>query len=169
MILALILSGLLHQPPEQALGSSAIDCDRDGATPEINACFALDLEAEEKRMQQYLQVAMERARESDEADRAFGGPSAQRGYLDAGQSAWKAYADIVCNGVDDAWKDGSIRTVMYLDCMIRMTRERTHVIWRDHLTYADSTPPVLPEPVRPVSADLRSGPQPEDSPSNPQN
>jgi len=132
--------------------STPFRCVRDGSTPEINACGALDLEAEQDRMEIYLQAATARARRDDELDRAFGGPSAQRGYLDASQSAWKAYADITCNGVMDDWKDGSIRTIMYFSCMIRMTRERTHVIWRDHLTYVDSTPPILPEPVGPPAS-----------------
>lgn len=125
-------------------------CVRDGSTPEVNACMADDLASETARLQQYLTVAEARARARDEIPRAFGGPSAQRGYLAASQAAWTAYARIVCEGVDDSWKDGSIHTAMYLGCMIDMTRERTRVIWRDHLTYADSTPPVLPEPVSPA-------------------
>jgi len=128
-------------------------CVRDGSTPEMNACLADDLEQEEARMQRYLTAAEQRARAMDEQPRAFGGPSAQRGYLAASQAAWTAYARIVCEGVADSWKDGSIHTAMYLGCMIDMTHERTRVIWRDHLIYVDSTPPVLPEPVTPVARD----------------
>ena len=109
-------------------------------------------------MERYLRVAEERALQRDETTRAYGGPSAQRGYLAASQSAWAAYAEIVCDGVHDGWKDGTIRTIMYLGCMIEMTHDRTRVIWRDHLTYADSTPPVLPEPVEIVAKTLRSAP-----------
>lgn len=123
------------------------DCVRDGSTPQINVCLAQDLAAEEARMDLYLAAARERARSTDELPRAFGGPSAQRGYLAASQAAWTAYARIVCEGVDDSFKDGSIHTAMFLRCMIDMTLERTRVIWRDHLTYWDSTPPVLPEPL----------------------
>lgn len=155
MIVALLLSVVLDTstdrfPTPERASPQAIACNREGSTPEINACAASDLEREEARMQRYLRAAMDRARDADGADRVVGGPSAQRGYLDASQSAWKAYADIVCNGVLDAWKDGSIRTFMYLGCMTRMTRDRTHLIWRDHLTYADNTPPILPEPVQPA-------------------
>ena len=125
-------------------------CVRDGSTPEINACLAQDLAAEEARMDRYLTAARERARASDELPRSFGGPSAQRGYLAASQAAWTAYARIVCEGVDDSFKDGSIHTAMRFRCMIDMTLERTRVIWRDHLTYWDSTLPVLPEPSAPV-------------------
>lgn len=129
------------------------DCVRDGSTPQINACLAQDLAAEEARMDRYLAAAREQARSSDELPRAFGGPSAQRAYLAASQAAWTAYARIVCEGVDDSFKDGSIHTAMFLSCMIDMTLERTRVIWRDYLTYWDSTPPVLPEPFAQAAAE----------------
>lgn len=125
-------------------------CVRDGSTPEINACLAEDLAAEDGRMQQYLTAADRVARASDEQPRSFGGPSAQRGYLAASQAAWTAYARIVCEGVDDAYRDGSIHTAMFLRCMIQMTHERTRVIWRGYLRSRGSTPPVLPEPSMPV-------------------
>lgn len=141
-------------PATQTAGSrSPFTCVRDGSTPEVNACLADDLEQEEARMQRYLTAAGERARAADEQPRSVGGPSAQQGYLAASQAAWTAYASIVCEGVDDRWRDGTVHTAMYLECMTRMTHERTHVIWRDHLTYADSTPPVLPEPILPASGD----------------
>ena len=71
----------------------------------------------------------------------------QAAWLDASQRSWEAYADIRCDGVFDQWKGGTIRTIMTVGCRIEATRQRTHDIWADHLTYADSTPPVLPEPV----------------------
>ena len=143
------------------------DCTQAATTLEINACGALDLQREQARLEVYLRRAEERARSADEATRAYGGPSAQRGYLDASQAAWRAYAEIVCDGVYDGWKDGTIRTVMYLGCMVEMTRERTHVIWRNHLTYADSTPAVLPEPLLTVADELKSAPRPPDPRSMP--
>lgn len=158
-----LLAAVLLQNAEQTASAAAADaaraaaramvapgppfrCVRDGSTPEVNACMSNDLEREMARLRHYLTVAEERARARDEYPRAFGGQSAQRAYLAASQAAWTAYARIVCEGVEDSWKDGSIHTAMYLGCMIDMTHERTLVIWRDHLTYADSTPPVLPEP-----------------------
>ena len=101
-------------------------------------------------MQQYLTAARQVAQASDEQPWTYGGPSAQRGYLAASQAAWTAYARIVCEGVDDAFKGGSIHTAMFLRCMIQMTHERTRVIWRGYLRYWDSTLPVLPEPSMPV-------------------
>ena len=185
MILHLLLAALMQAGPSglaaeavrravedaarSAAASPAADggpvCRRDGTMPEINACFAEDLRREEARMDIYLRRAEERAREADELTRAYGGPSAQRGYLASSQAAWRAYAEIVCAGVHDAWKDGTIRTAMQLNCMIEMTRERTHVIWRHHLTHADGSPPVLPEPVETAADELRREPPPPARPS----
>jgi uncharacterized protein YecT (DUF1311 family) len=153
MLIALVAVVALQDagqaPSAAAAPNQPFRCIRDGNTSEMNVCLAEDLAREEARMHRYLTAAEQRARAADERPRAFGGPSAQRGYLAASQAAWTAYAGIVCEGVDDSWKDGSIHTAMYLGCMIEMTHERTRVIWRDHLTYMDSTPPVLPEPVTP--------------------
>ena len=46
----------------------------------------------------------------------------------------------------DFWRGGTIRVGMELDCRIRLTRLRTFALWRDWLTFADSTPPLLPRP-----------------------
>lgn len=122
------------------------DCSKAMTTPEIDACAGLDLQRETARMERYLEAASARAREldavADVRDRSH-----QQVYLQNAQTAWTAYAAIVCDGVYDQWKGGTIRNAMYLDCKVEMTQERTRAIWRDYLTYADSTPPVLPEPV----------------------
>lgn len=143
------------------------DCGNAVTTVEMNACAALDLQREQDRMERYLAEARRRARELDM--QPYGSPTAQQAYLNAAQTAWQAYAQIACDGVHDHWKDGTIRTVMYLNCRIEMIRERTHVIWRDYLTYADSTPPILPEPVRSVADELRSAPTAPVPPSTPEN
>ena len=44
-----------------------------------------------------------------------------------------------------------VRWAAYLGCKIALTQARTHWLWRNWLTYMDSTPPILPEPK--VSAD----------------
>lgn len=126
-------------------------CVRDGNTLQLNACVADDLSAEEARMQRYFDAARTRALEGDAQSGEFGEARTQQAaWLDAAQRSWEAYADIRCQGVFDQWKGGTIRTVMIAGCRIAATRQRTHDIWADHLTYADSTPPVLPEPVRPA-------------------
>lgn len=143
VVLAAALAGQEPGPPG--------DCAQAMTTLEINACAMADLEAETARMELYLEAARARTAEMDQSP-DFAQPADQVRYLAEAQAAWEIYASAVCDGVYDQWKEGAIRTVMAIDCRIRLTRERTHTIWRHQLSYVDSTPPVLPEPVEPVGA-----------------
>lgn len=124
------LAILAQTPPE---------CVDPQSTLDMNACVQAELDAETARMDRYLAAALDQAE-------GVADPRARIAYLHAAQRVWEAYAGIVCDDVLDQWRDGTIRTVMYLGCRSQMTRERTRVIWREHLTFADSTPPLLPEP-----------------------
>jgi uncharacterized protein YecT (DUF1311 family) len=152
-MLILILAGVAamqspdHLPP---------DCTQAANTPEINACATRDLGRETARMERYLTVARRTADNLNGANAEDGARSSQRAHLDNAQLVWSAYADIVCGAVYEKWARGSVRTAAALRCRIDMTRERTHVIWRNYLVYVDSTPPVLPEPLRPASEELQS-------------
>jgi uncharacterized protein YecT (DUF1311 family) len=130
-------------------------CVRDGNTLELNACGADDLKLEEARMQRYLDAAMDRASGIDNESGEFGEPTQLVAWLSASQQSWTAYAEIRCDGVLDQWKGGTVRTLVYLGCKIDATRQRTHDIWSDYLTYWDTTPPVLPEPVMTVPEENR--------------
>ena len=138
------------------------ECVTDGSTVSLNNCAYEDVQLERARMEHYLAVALEAARSGDAASAEYGGDVTQQAaYLAAAQAAWTAYAEITCDGVYDQWRNGSIRNLMHHGCMSRMIRERTHAIWRDHLTFMDSTPPVLPEPTEPAAADLPAPVRPD--------
>ncbi|WP_426022953.1 lysozyme inhibitor LprI family protein [Brevundimonas sp. PWP3-1b1] len=150
MLFTIVSLLLVSQSPDHL----PADCAKAQDTLAINACASRDLSREVERMDHYLVAAR---RNADAADQGAGKATvslSQRAYLDQAQAAWTAYADLVCKGVYDKWNGGSIRNVAALRCRIDMTRERTHVVWRDYLTYADSTPPELPEPIRPASEEL---------------
>jgi uncharacterized protein YecT (DUF1311 family) len=151
---ALVLSLMLQGGPRGAVQAAESDgpaCVRDGNTLQLNACAAQDLSAEEARMRHYVEMARTRAEAGDARSGPFGSDRThQAAWLEASQRTWEAYADIRCAGVFDQWKGGTIRILMITGCRIEATRQRTHDIWTDHLTYADSTPPVLPEPVMTV-------------------
>lgn len=151
LIIALLTTALIQESAPSSAPQDAIVCDRAGNTIELNACGALDLERERARMQRYLEAAYSRAHDSDTSDSLYGEPTQSTAYLQSAQAAWVAYADIRCLGLYDQWKGGTIRTLMALGCRIEATRQRTHDIWADYLTYPDSTPPVLPEPVLSVA------------------
>lgn len=149
LIIALLAAALVQDGASSSTPGSSTVCDPGGNTLELNACALLYLEREQVRMQRYLEAALGRAQDSDNADPSYGEATQSVAYLRASQAAWSAYADIRCQGVYDKWKSGSIRTLMGLGCRMEATRQRTHDIWSDHLTYPDA-PPVLPEPVMSV-------------------
>ena len=62
------------------------------------------------------------------------------------QKSWQTYMTAHCDSVYTQWRDGSIRGLMALSCKTKLTKQRTHEVWENFLTYMDSTPPVLPEP-----------------------
>lgn len=128
--------------------AEAIDCDHAMTTYDMNVCTGRVLDRETARMDQYLKAARTRAEVIDaDSGRAGEERSNTAAFLTASQTAWGAYASIACDGIYDQWKGGTIRTVQFLGCKIGLTRDRTHFIWENYLTYMDSTPPILPEPV----------------------
>ena len=121
--------------------------------PEIKGCAQNDLTQEQVRMKRYLDAAMVRAHARDEESVRYGPRSRQAAYLTESQAAWEAYVESRCDGVREDTAGGTMGGLGYAWCVTSTTRQRTHDIWADYLTYADATPPVLPEPVRTVGED----------------
>lgn len=103
----------------------------------MNACFGERFERAEKRMDRYLAEAL---------DQQAGSPEFACG-IDAARNSFVAYRERECASLHERWKGGTIRTVMALACRTELTDQRTLALGRNWLTYADSTPPGLPEPV----------------------
>ncbi|WP_252106814.1 MULTISPECIES: lysozyme inhibitor LprI family protein [unclassified Halomonas] len=114
----------------------ALDCNNVRNTLETNRCAALELEAAEEVLTHYLETSVEDNADDPELVEA----------IQTAQKQWQAYAAAHCGAVYTQWRDGTIRGVMGITCRTRLTKQRTHDIWQDFLTYMDSTPPVLPEP-----------------------
>ncbi|WP_447956241.1 lysozyme inhibitor LprI family protein [Vreelandella sp. EE7] len=114
----------------------ALDCNNIMNTLETNRCAAIDLEAAEDVLTHYLETSVEYNEADPELVEA----------IQVAQKQWQAYAAAHCGAVYTQWREGSIRGVMGITCLTRLTKQRTHDIWQDFLTYMDSTPPVLPEP-----------------------
>lgn len=70
----------------------------------------------------------------------------QRDAIENAQNLWKQYANAHCDNVYESWSGASVRFLEYYRCHKELILERTYVIWRDFLTYADNTPPILPDP-----------------------
>lgn len=114
----------------------AIDCENAMNTIEINQCAAIELESAQAELDKYLAASFEHNAYDAELVAS----------IKKAQDSWQAYMSAHCNSVYTQWRDGSIRGVMALSCKTTLTKQRTHEVWVNFLTYMDSTPPVLPEP-----------------------
>lgn len=113
-----------------------VDCDNAMNTLEINHCAALELESSQLELDKYLAASFEHNVKDVELVDAIKGA----------QESWQAYMTAHCDSVYTQWRDGSIRGLMALSCKTKLTKQRTHEVWENFLTYMDSTPPVLLEP-----------------------
>lgn len=143
MLITLVTVLTLAQEPE-------VNCDDPVSTVEIGICMGRELEREQARQARYFAAVLERA--EGLGDRIVGadGPEVAEA-LRASQAAWEGYVQASCDATYAWWSDGTIRGSKALGCRIDLTRQRTHELWRAHLTYPDSTPPILPEPSGPAS------------------
>lgn len=107
-------------------------------TREVERCLADDLARADAELNRYYGAAVKRLTEEKQA--------AALAHLRASERAWIQYRDAECGAVYEWWKQGTIRGTMDLGCRINVTKARTSTIWRNWLTYADSTPPLLPRP-----------------------
>ena len=114
----------------------AIDCENAMNTIEINQCAAIELESAQAELDKYLAASFEHNDYDAELVAS----------IKKAQESWQAYMSAHCNSVYTQWRDGSIRGLMALSCKTTLTKQRTHEVWANFLTYMDSTPPVLPEP-----------------------
>jgi uncharacterized protein YecT (DUF1311 family) len=110
--------------------------DRTRSTLELNECRGQQVETAEAKLKTYAAAARSRAAALGVAAVA----------LDAEQVAWEAYRDKYCANVYAIWHQGTIRVEMGARCVLQVTRARNSDVWSAYLTYADSTPPVLPDP-----------------------
>ena len=113
-----------------------VDCENAMNTIEINHCAAIELETAQVELEQYLEASFEHNDYDAELVAS----------IKKAQESWQAYMSAHCNSVYTQWRDGSIRGLMALSCKTTLTKQRTHEVWANFLTYMDSTPPVLPEP-----------------------
>lgn len=124
-------------------------CEDAVSTVDISACLSGQLERESDRMDGYFAAVIARADELGDRIVGADGPEVIEA-LQLSQSAWLAYRDAECSATYAWWSDGTIRGPNTLQCRIDLTRERTRRLWSAYLTFADSSPPVLPEPSSPA-------------------
>lgn len=113
-----------------------LDCDNVITTLDMNQCAAIGLKAADTEMHQYLEKSYQHNDYDPELIEA----------IKLAQKDWETYMKAHCDSVYTQWRDGTIRGVMAISCKTKLTKQRTHDIWENFLTYMDTTPPVLPEP-----------------------
>lgn len=111
-------------------------CANEPTTIDMNECHAARRANASDRYDRYLAAALERVADNAEL----------QAELRAADSAFQAYREAECGAVFTEWQEGTIRTVMTIDCDIALYDQRTHTVWENWLTYMDSTPADLPEP-----------------------
>jgi uncharacterized protein YecT (DUF1311 family) len=127
LALAMIVSN--SPGPASCPGTTTIDVD---------ACLTARFGEADADLNRYYDMAVRRVRKEDGAPAAKGLVQAER--------SWLSYRDSECGAVFEKYRDGTISSIMVTACRIRLTRLRTYIIWRNWLTYPDSTPPSLPRP-----------------------
>ena len=138
ILLLVVATTLTTQPPRR--GGA---CEGD-TTLQIDDCLAGALGQAEAMLHRYRAAAQARvAQEGGSADT----PAA----FAKAEAAWTAYKDAECTAVFDNWSEATIRAGKETGCEIELTRLHTHTLWREWLTFEDSTPPVLPEPPIPAA------------------
>ena len=112
-------------------------CESEQTTVLINDCMIKALDRSEREMERYFNAAIAQMR----------GQSSKDADLSASQAKWLDYRRAHCADVYDKWRQGTYRHARSAACYLKLTTARTHDIWSAYLTYLDSTPPVLPEPL----------------------
>ncbi|MDP4534774.1 lysozyme inhibitor LprI family protein [Alkalimonas collagenimarina] len=129
--LALAISSFTAMATDKTL-----DCDNALSTLEINQCALIELELAQTELTQYLEASLEH--------NAFDSELIES--ITIAQKDWQVYMQSHCDSVYTKWREGTIRGVMAVACKTKLTKQRTHEVWSNFLTYMDSTPPVLSEP-----------------------
>ena len=130
MILAVLAAATVAAAPPTCPGDN---------TPEINRCAEGRLDQTDDTLARYVAAARKRLKDDSAS-------AATLTAFDKAEVSFGAYREAECEAVYQDWIEGTIRTLMDINCRIDLTVRHTHVVWANWLTYMDSTPPILPEP-----------------------
>lgn len=89
--------------------SFALDCAKAGATIEVNECAGIEQKKVETKLNNVYQEVLKSVSEPEDAE--------ARKSLITAQRAWITFREADCRAVYQKWVGGTIRTVMYLNCM----------------------------------------------------
>lgn len=126
------------------LHSSAGECRKEHTKRlNIEECLSAKVGAADKRLDEYLSVVNRKYMKDLPKIVSF---------LAESQKAWRVERETFCQSASELFAEGTVSNAMYLRCVLQQTEKRTHDVWEWHLTYWDSTPPDLPEPVMDIDS-----------------
>ncbi len=120
-----------------ASASDEVDCEKAYSTHDMEYCAAQKRGSASKTMRRYLIASYTQYNHDPNTVEA----------IKVSQQAWEVYENSNCEAVYNSWNTGSFRGLMSINCSTIMAKQRTHELWLNYLTFMDSTPPVLPEPL----------------------
>jgi uncharacterized protein YecT (DUF1311 family) len=96
--------------------SHALDCKNAMSTPDINECAAIGQKKVEDKLNLAYQDKLKYFNDPEDAG--------TKKSLIAAQRAWVKFREADCNAVYEQWKTGTIRTVMFIECMQKRAETR---------------------------------------------
>jgi uncharacterized protein YecT (DUF1311 family) len=133
----------------QGWSAPATPCAQANSTLAMTECLSDEIRRAEAILERYRSTAQRRLAEeqASQAMHEIRRPGTGEIIdLAASQRLWLAYRRAHCGSIAARWQGASIQPIQAGECMLRLTRQRTHELWRAFLTFQDSTPPLLPEP-----------------------
>ena len=116
--------------------SNQLNCKNANTTYELMECQKIKITKAEAVLSQYF----------TEAKKRYSNDTELISLMKESQKRWVSYRKSECSAVHQIWIEGSIRGLMAGQCVLAMTKRRTHEIWETYLIFGDSTPAVLKEP-----------------------
>lgn len=101
---------------------AALDCDKAMTTPDMNECARLAFEKADKELNAAYKVVMNSLSKSETGSTQH---RDAKNSLIAAQRLWISFRDKDCDAVFNYWRDGTIRTGLYLACKTDHTKLRT--------------------------------------------
>lgn len=100
----------------------AVDCDKAVTTLETNECAAIEQHKVEAQLNDtYKRVIRQLDQADPESDQSI---AATKKALIEAQRAWVKFREADCNALYELYRDGTIRTVMYIGCMQAHAEQR---------------------------------------------
>lgn len=115
---------------------AADPCSNAKNTVKMNECTSNRITGAERELARYLGKSLEHISDQPKSAQA----------LTKAQASWLQFRKDHCDAISEMWAGGTISTAMHGNCLVEQTQRRTHDLWKEYLTFMDSTPALLPEP-----------------------